>query len=132
MELITNIEQLKSNMKTLDDYLYKGSPAEKIWGKQRVKLGICFVAYRAANELRFAPSLFIGYNGNNIAKHAANRTKDGRETNPAISAILKTAPTENADMENKYLEYCKKLGITPCKTSPFGTVRKFWGKILER
>jgi 5-methylcytosine-specific restriction protein A len=123
MELKNNKDQqeLIKNIRTLDNYLTQGNEE----AKSLIKHGRCFVVYQVDNELRFAPSRFIGYIDNTLEKHAANRTKDGRKTNPIISEILKTKPLQNNDLNVQYLEYCERLGITPDNTT-----KKFWGKIL--
>jgi hypothetical protein len=131
MELVKSREQLIQNIKTLDNYLSKGTDMEKAWSKKRVKLGICFVVYQVANELRFAPSRFIGYIENTLEKHGENKTKDGKVTNPIINDILKTEPLPNDKMLSEYLLYCKRIGIEPRKTGSRGYTRKFWGEILK-
>jgi len=127
MQLISKLEQLRTNVKTLDDYFTKGSHAEKKWALDRVRRGTCFVVYKVGEELRFAPSRFIGYVDNTIGKHdAAVGIKDGRKTNPVISGILACEPSPNDGMELEYLRYCTKLGIMAPETGSHGAARKFW------
>ncbi len=126
MELITNRTQLIANIETLERYLFKGNETEKREALSLVKRGICFVAYKVGDETRFAPSRFIGYIGNTIEKHQANPTKHGTFTNAAIKSILRDDPWRNESLEEKYFEYCGRLGISPNKRAPFNADRRFW------
>lgn len=130
MKLITTMEQLKKNITTFDNYLLKGTFEQKDWIKKRILEGICFVAYSINNELRFAPSRFLGYVDNEINKHKSSTTKDGRKTNPAISIILGCEPILNEKLLTKYLDYCGKIGIEKRKYGSRGYARKFWEKVL--
>ncbi|MDR1985378.1 MAG: hypothetical protein LBP88_00205 [Treponema sp.] len=134
MKLITNRDQLIRNIKTLDKYVAYGSQEEKLWAKERIRLGICFVAYTIDKELRFAPSRFIGYQDNSREKHEKNTAKDGRDTNPAITAVLGTKYGEQVNLNSAYVAYCKKLGITLSqitRSQTFNMCRKFWDLVLE-
>ena len=61
MRLIENKEQLIANINTLEGYLTEGDDYSGGEVKSLIKRGTCFVAYHIDNELRFAPSRFIGY-----------------------------------------------------------------------
>lgn len=126
MELITNEQQLIKNIETLEGYLTEGSSDEMKEATSLVKRGICFVAYEALGELRFAPSRFIGYVDNTFEKHSLNESKHGTFTNGAIKKILHEEPLPNEILEEKYLKYCSKLGIYPNNKAVFGARRKFW------
>ena len=66
---------------------------------------------------------------NTKGKHdAATGIKDGRKTNPVISVILSGDPLSNNSMEQEYLKYCSKLGITARETGSHGATRKYWGE----
>jgi hypothetical protein len=76
---------------------------------------------------KFAPSRFIGYKNNTITKHESNITKDGRETNPAISDALGVKqPIINEELEELYKKYCIYLGFSPPPKGAFGVTRKYW------
>jgi len=130
MELITTMEQLKKNIVTFDNYLIKRTFEQKDWAKKRILEGICFVVYSINNELRFAPSRFLGYVDNEIKKHKSSTTKDGRKTNPAISIILGCEPIINENFLTKYLDYCEKIGVKKRNYGSRRYARKFGGEIL--
>lgn len=131
MRLINNKEQLIDNINTLEGYLTEGDEYSNREAKLLVKRGTCFVAYQIDKELRFAPSRFIGYINNKLDKHFASLEKDGRKTNKAISNILGNKPLLAENLNLKYLEYCKKLGIESSENGSFGAPRKFWKLTIE-
>lgn len=126
MELVTNKEQLIKNIETLEQYLTEGDSRDLHEANSLVKKGICFVVYKVSDELRFAPSRFIGYMDNSISKHISNSTKHGSYTNGAIKRILNNEPLPDGILEKKYFEYCNRLGIYPDEKASFGSKRKFW------
>ncbi len=126
MRLINTKNQLIKNIDTLEGYLTEGDDYAANEAKSLVKRGTCFVAYNIDRELRFAPSRFIGYIDNKLDKHSASDEKDGRETNKAIIKILEAKPIPNDQLNEKYLEYCNRLGIQPSEKGSFGAPRKFW------
>jgi 5-methylcytosine-specific restriction protein A len=125
MKLINTKNQLINNIDTLEGYLTEGHDYSNSEATALVKRGTCFVAYNIDKEIRFAPSRFIGYVDNTLDKHSASE-KDGRETNKAIIKILGKKPQPNEKLNEKYLEYCNRLGIQPSEKGSFGAPRKFW------
>jgi len=125
MELITNLDQLITNINTLESYLVGENEYETEEATLLVKRGTCFVAYQIGNEVRFAPSRFLGYKTNVLEQHSAS-SKDGKETNKVICSILKVKPTPSDDLELVYFKYCHSLGIKPNEKGAFGAPRKFW------
>jgi hypothetical protein len=132
MKLIENKEQLIANINTLEGYLTEGDDYSGSEAKLLIKRGTCFVAYHINNELRFAPSRFIGYINNKLDKHSASTEKDGRETNKLINGILGVKPLPNDSLNLKYIEYCKKLSIQPSENGSFGAPRKFWQLSIDQ
>ncbi len=122
--LISNHDQLQENIITLEEYLIYGNEIERNQATNLIRNGICFVAYNEEDELQFAPSRFLGYYKNNLKRHDSYKEKDGNITNKAISKILNIEPQENKDLEEKYFEYCLKLGFNANKA--FRAKRKFW------
>jgi len=124
--LIANLDQLTQNIETIENYLTEGSDDERSEASLLIKRGTCFVAYKVGKELRFAPSRFLGYENNKLFKHSTTDI-DGRETNKAINAILKSKPLSNDTIEKKYLTYCVGLGIKPqLKGGAYAIRRKYW------
>lgn len=126
MRLINTKNQLIKNIDTLEGYLTEGDEYAANEAVSLVKRGTCFVSYKIDRELRFAPSRFIGYIDNKLDKHSDSDEKDGRETNKAIIKILEAKPLPNDKLNEKYLEYCNRLGIQPSEKGSFGAPRKFW------
>ncbi|MCB0508831.1 MAG: HNH endonuclease, partial [Bacteroidetes bacterium] len=123
MKLINTKNQLIKNIETLEGYLTEGDDYSYSEAAALVKRGTCFVAYKIDKEIRFAPSRFIGYIDNKLNKHSASDEKDGRETNKAIIKILEAKPQPNDKLNEKYLEYCNRLGIQPSERGSFGAPR---------
>lgn len=132
MKLINSKNQLIKNIDTLESYLTEGEEYSSNEVKALVKRGTCFVAYKVDNEIRFAPSRFIGYINNKLDRHSASEEKDGRETNKAIIKILESKPLPNDKLNQKYLKYCNRLGIQPSEKGSFGAPRKFWQLELDQ
>jgi hypothetical protein len=126
MQLIESEEQLITNIETVECYLTEGSEDEKREVVNLIKRGTCFIAYKISNEIRFAPSRFIGYQNNNLKLHKSFATKDGRITNDAINKILNSQPIQIKDIEEKYVQYCESLGIIANEKGAFGAPRKYW------
>lgn len=126
MELVETLEEIKDNMRTLDRYLRNKREPEYSYALSRIKRGTCFIADNSSGEYRFYPSRFIGYVNNTMNRHENNEYKNGRETNPAISAILGRNVSANAELEQAYREYCRRLGFEANEKGAFGVHRKYW------
>ena len=122
MKLVETRAELKHNL----DYLESDDAYGSKDHQDRIELGMCFVAYDGKAGLSFAPSRFVGYADNSFASHYANRHKDGRETNPAISSVLGFEPEPDDELEKAYQAFCVKLGVDWRERANFGKVRKFW------
>ena len=126
MKLVESMEEIRNNMDTLDRYLDSKREPEYGYALSRIKRGTCFIADYRSGEYRFYPSRFIGYANNTMKRHENNEYKDGKETNPAISAVLGQKLVADVDLENAYREYCRRLGFEPNERGTFGVERKFW------
>ncbi len=117
--------EIKQNILTLENYR-KSQGKEHNYYLERIKRGTCFIAYEYEGTIHFAPSRFIGYQENSISKHQHNDLKDGRITNKAIVEILKETPQVDGELEFRYKQFCKKIGVIPAKAGAYGVARKFW------
>ncbi|MFV8343606.1 HNH endonuclease [Flavobacterium sp. XS2P39] len=131
MKLISNLEQILQNIKTVENYLTDGTSDEQLKISKFIQRGTCFIAYQIENEIRFAPSKFLGYINNSLEKHIPSET-DGRNTNEMIINILETNPFFYEKLENEYIAYCQNLGLQPRKKGAFGVQRKYWLLKLEK
>ena len=126
MELVKSLEEIRHNIAVLDSYLDKKTDPEYSYALGLVKRGICFVADSSSGIYRFYPSRFIGYVDNTMDKHMSNTTKDGKQTNPAISTILHDKPQHNLQLEELYQTYCQSLGFEANEKGSRGIDRKYW------
>jgi len=126
MKTISNFNEIMTNIQTLDRYLYSQVDPEYDFALNLIKRGTCFVAAKDSDTYRFYPSRFIGYTDNSMDAHLNNDTKDGKETNPAISKILNGKPLSDPALNQEYAKYCEALGFVPRDKGTFGTERKFW------
>ena len=125
MERINNREDIMDNIATLDKYLENKSASEYDYALDKIKRGNCFIAVKCVNgTYRFYPSRFIGYKNNTMNSHDNNPEKDGRETNVYIREVLGSKESFDALLEDKYLDYCSSLNITPGKREKLS--RKYW------
>ena len=127
MKLITNKEQLLANIETVENYLADGNLSEKEAMLDLIRKGKCLVAYKVANEYRFAPSRFLGYVNNNLVGHKLSKTKTGLETNPTISKVLESKLLSDTRLENEYVRYCNALGVSASNYDK----RRYWYLEIE-
>lgn len=126
MQLVTNLFQILANVRILEAQRLGTQTGDSDTYLTLIKRGTCFLPYSTRGGLAFAPSRFIGYKRNSIAKHGANETRDGRLTNGAINGILGQQPVTDATLEAEYLRFCVRIGFTPSQTGTFGVRRKYW------
>lgn len=103
---VTDLDQLFANVAMLDAVRTHPSAPDKAAYLSLIKRGTCFLPYSTPDGIAFAPSRFIGYTGNNFARHAANETRDGRLTNGAINTVLGHAPVLEPVLEDQYQQFC--------------------------
>lgn len=125
METIHTLDELRNNLRTIEDYLTSDDTDEASFAEDLIRRGTCFVAYEVGNQLRFAPSRFIGYLNNSVTEHLDNPTKHGNITNRAVRQLL-GREQPNIKLDEDYRTYCLTLGINPPTTGAFGNQRKFW------
>lgn len=126
MELVHSLSEIKANLQTLDKYLDEKHEPEYSFALELVKRGTCFIAVKVGQNYKFYPSRFIGYRENTMDKHQSSTEKDGRETNPAISAVLHESVAYDLELECAYKEYCENLGFIANEKGSFGVQRKYW------
>ncbi|WP_222931720.1 hypothetical protein [Pseudomonas sp. WS 5013] len=124
MVVVTAQYEIIENLRLFEKYLCEGTDNEQLYCSNLIRKGKCLIAYKVGQELRFAPSSYIGYTNNSIQSHGED-AGDGRDTTPAISKLLGKL-VENSNLDQKYIEYCESLGSTP-----YNKKRKFWTLDLE-
>ncbi|MDR2180303.1 MAG: hypothetical protein LBP21_08335 [Synergistaceae bacterium] len=134
LELIENMESLRKNIDTLDDYLSPNAgPEEHSFAETIVFRGKCYVVVGIdEHSYMFYPSRFLGYENNSMARHKKwIHCIDGRETNKAITKVLKTElitsgknPDEWKRLERAYAAYCSSVSIPVSRMK-----RKYWPAI---
>lgn len=113
MKLVKNWEDLKRNLLSLDEYRTSTDVRSQKYFQDTIRAGHCFVVCRVAGRLLFGPSRFIGYSRNTRAKHSANTTKHGSETNQRIQKLLAARFHPSPSDESEFLKFCRKHSITP-------------------
>lgn len=126
MELVSNWREVLENLITLARYKTSNDPVEAEFYRKLVLRGICFIIHEDEGQVFWGPSRFVGYKRNSITSHMANKSKDGRETNPAINSVMGYAPEPDRGLEDHYKEHCRELGIIPGARGQFGVERKYW------
>lgn len=120
LQTIESIDDLKRNLSTVESYLVtESADADFKEMCDYIRHGHNLVAYLVGNKYHFAPSRFVGYKNNSLAKHRKNKGY-GTETDEAINKIVRKY-TESDDMENKYQMFCKSLHIASDRRK-----RKYW------
>ncbi len=121
--LIENVSELMVNLFQVDTYLNSDNDVEYNEITTLIKRGTDFVVYKSNSDYHFAPSRFIGYLNNDLMTHLVkNNGKDGRDTTPCINRILSKSCKKDKIWEDKFLEFCQKLGVQPSNK----TNRKYW------
>lgn len=127
IELVYSEYQIWENIETLELYLNPyGYMDKRNFALDLIKNGVCFIAYKEGDEIKFAPSRFVGYVNNDMLKHENNEYKDGRETTKAISDILGAKPIEDVELEEEYQKFCENNSVIVGKKGAFGVKRKYW------
>lgn len=127
MTLIETFDEISVNTQVLEDVRIDANHQHTVPYRDLIKQGRVFMPYLAQDGLAFAPSRFIGYVANSIPKHKARIEKDGKLTNVRINQILREkfalaiANAPDPDLEQYFLKFAGKLGITP-----HNVVRSYW------
>ena len=88
MDVVKSMDEIRINMKTMDNYLVKANDPEYAYALGLISKGICFVADASTGEFRFYPSRFIGYANNTMSKHECNSSKDGMSGGELRAEVL--------------------------------------------
>ena len=127
MELVTTWAQIATNIAELERLRQVGSGGHRDY-RSLIRLGTIFLPYDGSDGIAFAPSRFLGYVDNSLSKHAQNDAKDGRQTTPAISAVLGGQPAADSEMGDAFRAFCTRIGVEARATGNFGAPRRFWRK----
>ncbi|MGF6986573.1 putative restriction endonuclease [Paraburkholderia atlantica] len=132
MRVVAQFQDIENNISTLEKLKNSSSLSDVEAYRKLIKRGTCFVPYQQNRKISFAPSRFIGYEGNSIDRHAQSQEKDGRITNEAISSIFGMRPQQHPHLEKLYFDFCSRVGVEPSKTGTFGAPRKYWSTVEIR
>ncbi|GMO70413.1 MAG: hypothetical protein Ta2A_19010 [Treponemataceae bacterium] len=140
LPLVTKLEEILQNVTTLDTYLENPNGVEYGYTQRLICRGHCFAVISSENGYVFYPSRFMGYIKNSREAHekmgemkriTGRPTRDGKQTNPAITEILGDFIAETDDrwgeLESEYRAFCKKLKIFPSDIK-----RKYWQPISRQ
>lgn len=123
--IIRDISELMNNLCQVDTYLNDDNEENYKNIVRLIANGTNFVVYKSDGQYHFAPSRFVGYLNNDLLTHLVKKNgKNGRETSPAIDSIIGHTRAFNQALEDEYLGFCDRLGITP--KHMVNTQRKYW------
>lgn len=123
MNLIKTFYDLLENIESVENYLVDGTISEQEYMRSLIRKGKSIIAYKANDEIRFAPSRFLGYLKITVEKHKKNKgIIDGRLTNSAITKALHSRLSSSNELEKKFVEYCSSLGEMPSNYRK----RRYW------
>jgi len=126
VEVVQTLADIEGNLRQLEQYLASADPEDRNFARSLVRRGLCFVVAHRDQGAFFGPSRFVGYQHNSRAAHTANGDKDGRETNPAITAILGEDREEDAELEDAYRLFCERVGVEYRDTAGMSIRRRYW------
>lgn len=130
MKVINSKVDLLENLETIENYLTSTNELEFKEIKDLIRLGSCLLCYKINDEIRFAPSRFIGYKSNNLEKHKKNKKEhnvDGRTTNVEITKVLQQKQEQDNILKNQFVNFCNSLGFEPANKK-----HKFWTLELDK
>ncbi|QJB68279.1 HNH endonuclease [Parasphingorhabdus halotolerans] len=120
---VESLSDIERNVDTLINAIHSDSQDRQKFADW-VKAGAVFYPYQFGRIIAFAPSRFIGYKDNSRENHErliANRTADGKDTNPVISKIVGSKNAHDTRLEQAFQRYCSLIGV-----EPYNKKRSFW------
>ena len=109
-DFIENRTDVIKNIYTLYSYLRSNSEEERDWALNRFKQGKWYIVEPFGNMLFFAPSRFVGYKNNNIAKHTENHG-DGTQTNEYFRRNRLYKISEDEFLSKQFNNFMLSIGI---------------------
>lgn len=109
-DFIENRTDVIKNIYTLYSYLRSNSEEERVWALNRFKQGKWYIVEPFGNMLFFAPSRFVGYKNNNIAKHTENHG-DGTQTNEYFRRNKLYKISEDEFLSKQFKNFMLSIGI---------------------
>ena len=109
-DFIENRADVIKNIYTLYSYLGSNSEEERDWALNRFKQGKWYIVEPFGNMLFFAPSRFVGYKNNNIAKHTENHG-DGTQTNEYFRRNRLYKISEDEFLSKQFNNFMLSIGI---------------------
>jgi hypothetical protein len=126
VEVIQTLDDIEANLRRLEAYLGSADPDEREFARSLVRRGRCFIFADRDGRPIFGPSRFVGYSHNSREAHAANDAKDGKRTNPAISALLGRPEAGDAELEGKYRLFGQQVGARYRDLAGMNIRRRYW------
>ena len=109
-DFIENRADVIKNIYTLYSYLGSNSEEERDWALNRFKQGKWYIVEPFGNMLFFAPSRFVGYKNNDIAKHTENHG-DGTQTNEYFRRNRLYKISEDEFLSKQFKNFMLSIGI---------------------
>lgn len=116
MAYVRTLNDIIGNLETLEKYLTEGSKEETAYAKELVKNAVNMVVYKVEGINHFAPSVFVAYPGNTMAKQKkAESVEDQAEADKKVGKVVGKDAFCNGIMEGNFAKYCDSLGVKPPK-----------------
>jgi 5-methylcytosine-specific restriction protein B len=96
IDFINTRNDVIANVKTLYSYLQGNKEEDKKWAIDKLKNGKNYVIEIIDHHICFAPSRFVGYLNNSIAKHTENHG-DGTQTDAILSKLYQEVTDNQLD-----------------------------------
>lgn len=123
---VKTLEQVQTNLETLHRLSRSKKKAERDFALGLIRNGIAFVIGEVEGTTVFAPSRFVGYQDNSMARHLANKTKNGGTTNTAITRVLEAQRRGSPHLEEEYVKYWRSLARSDAELATYKIPRLFW------
>lgn len=127
-DLVQDVEDIRSNLMTVRDYLTSQNDEELVFARERLRLGSNLVAAVVEGDVVFGPSRVVGYKGITLKRHrelGQLNMLDGKQTDPAISRLLgnfiRSGDSGWDEIESLFHKLCDQVGVAPGNKR-----RKFW------
>jgi hypothetical protein len=127
MHLVKNPTEIRKNILTVEQFARSSDRSTSKYYQDLIRRGHNFVWTKQSGQRVFAPSRFVGYQGNDRDKHEKNRrqhggNRHGKVTDECITRILGER-VKDPKLETDFQTYCASHEI-----SPHNRARRFWQK----
>lgn len=121
MELVKDKEEILDNVELFLEGLELGTEQEIKKSIQLIKKSTTFLVVITDEVTFFVPSIFIGFQENNISNFSGKLMEN--QTNTVISQLLGSTPKIDKTLDELFLDFCDEVEIN---RSDVGISRDYW------